>query len=73
MGERPDYEPLFSDGSFGYRPHRSAQQTVKWIREYAKRGYTQAALVDLSKYFNTLNHDLLMNRKRPIIHRLAIR
>ena len=64
----PLYEPLFSNGSFGYRPHRSAQQAVKRIKEYAERGYTQAALVDLSKYFDTLNHDLLMNLLRRNVH-----
>ena len=64
----PIYEPLFSDGSFGYRPHRSAQQALKRIKEYAEQGYTQAALVDLSKYFDTLNHDLLMNLLRRNIH-----
>ena len=64
----PIYEPLFSDGSFGYRPHRSAQQALRRMKEYAEQGYTQAALVDLSKYFDTLNHDLLMNLLRRNIH-----
>ena len=36
----PIYEPLFSDGSYGYRPHRSAQQAIKSIKEYAEQGYT---------------------------------
>ena len=64
----PIYEPLFSDNSFGYRPGRSAQMAILKVKEYAERGYTQAVLVDLSKYFDTLNHELLMNLLRKNIH-----
>ena len=59
------WEPLFSDSSFGYRPKRSAQQAMKRIKKYAEQGYTYAVSVDLSKYFDTLNHELLMN----LLHR----
>lgn len=38
------------------------------MKEYAEQGYTQAVLVDLSKYFDTLNHELLMNLLRKNIH-----
>ena len=64
----PIYEPLFCDGSYGYRPNRSAQDAIRKVKEYAKQGYTQAVLVDLSKYFDTLNHELLMNLLRKNIH-----
>ena len=64
----PIYEPLFSDLSYGYRPKRSAQQAIQRVKEYAEQGYTQAVLVDLSKYFDTLNHELLMNLIRKNIH-----
>jgi len=64
----PIYEPLFSDGSYGYRPHRSAQKAIQKVREYAEEGYKFAVSVDLSKYFDTLNHDLLMNMLREQIH-----
>ncbi len=60
----PIYEPLFSDLSYGYRPKRSAQQAIQKVKEYAEQGYTQAVLVDLSKYFDTLNYELLMNLLR---------
>ena len=63
----PIYEPLFHDGSYGYRPHRSAQMAIGKVKEYAEQGYTQAVLVDLSKYFDTLNHELLMNLLRKNI------
>ena len=64
----PIYEPLFSDLSYGYRPGRSAQDAILKVKEYAEQGYTQAVLVDLSKYFDTLNHELLMNLLRKNIH-----
>ena len=64
----PIYEPLFSDNSFGYRPGRSAQMAILRVKAYAEQGYTQAVLVDLSKYFDTLNHELLMNLLRKNIH-----
>lgn len=64
----PIYEPLFHDGSYGYRPNRGAQDAIRRVKEYAEQGYTQAVLVDLSKYFDTLNHELLMNLLRRNIH-----
>ena len=64
----PIFEPLFSDGSYGYRPGRSAQMAIQKVKEYAEQGYTTAVLIDLSKYFDTLNHDLLMNRVRDEVH-----
>ena len=58
------FEPLFSDESYGYRPGRSAQQAIRKVKEYAEQGYTTAVEIDLSKYFDTLNHELLMNMVR---------
>ena len=55
------WEPLFSRSSFAYRPNRSAQTAIRTVKEYAKKGYTYAVSVDLSKYFDTLNHELLMD------------
>ena len=64
----PIYEPLFTEDSYGYRPKRSAQQAIQRVKEYAEQGYTQAVLVDLSKYFDTLNHELLVNLLRKNVH-----
>lgn len=61
---QPIFEPLFSDGSYGYRPKRSAQQAIRKVREYADQGYGYAVEIDLSKYFDTLNHELLLNLLR---------
>ena len=60
----PIYEPLFSEGSYGYRPGRSAQDAIYKIRGYAEEGYEWAVLLDLSKYFDTLNHEKLLNLLR---------
>ncbi len=64
---QPIYEPLFSEGSYGYRPGRSAPQAMERVKKYAQQGYTHAVAVDLSKYFDTLNHELLMNLLRKHI------
>jgi len=58
------YEPKFSKGSYGYRPGRSAQQAIRKVKAYAEEGYGYAVEIDLSKYFDTLNHELLMNLLR---------
>ena len=60
----PIYEPQFSDNSYGYRPERSAKDAIKRIKEYAEQGYTHAVAIDLSKYFDTLNHEMLLNLLR---------
>lgn len=63
----PIYEPLFSDNSFGYRPGRGAKDAIQRIEGYAEQGYTKAVELDLSKYFDTLNHTILLNLLRKQI------
>ena len=63
----PIFESLFSDGSYGYRPGRSAKDAVKRVKEYAEQGYTSAVVLDLSKYFDTMNHVILLNLLRKQI------
>ena len=60
----PIFEAVFADASYGYRPRRSAQQAIKKVVEYANEGYKWVVSIDLSKYFDTLNHDLLLNMVR---------
>jgi RNA-directed DNA polymerase len=58
----PIFDPDFSDHSYGFRPGRSAQDAVRKVREYIREGYRTAVDLDLSKFFDTVNHDVLMNR-----------
>jgi RNA-directed DNA polymerase len=58
----PIFDPGFSASSFGFRPGRSAQQAVKQIQSYIKRGYKVAVDLDLAKFFDRVNHDALMAR-----------
>jgi group II intron reverse transcriptase/maturase len=57
---QPIFEPKFSNSSYGYRPGRKAQDAVKKSLEYYKEGYGVVVDIDLSKYFDTINHDHLM-------------
>lgn len=63
----PIYEPQFSDASYGYRPGRNAKQAIRKVKKYAEEGYTHAVQVDLSKYFDTIGHDMLLNLLRQTI------
>jgi RNA-directed DNA polymerase len=58
----PIFDPDFSDHSYGFRPGRSAHDAVYQIREYIREGYRVAVDMDLSKFFDTVNHDVLMHR-----------
>ena len=60
----PIYEPLFIETSYGYRPNKSAKDAIQKVKEYAEQGYTFAITLDLSKYFDTLNHEKLINLLR---------
>ncbi len=54
------FDPEFSDNSFGFHPNRNGQQAVKQIQSIIKQGRRFAVDVDLSKFFDKVNHDLLM-------------
>src|SRR3989304_2958419 len=58
----PIFEPLFSDSSFGFRLGRSAHDAVHQVQRYIAEGYRAAVDMDLSKFFDKVNHDVLMNR-----------
>ena len=58
----PIFDPGFSDFSYGFRPGRSAHDAVYKVREYIKEGFKIAVDMDLSKFFDTVNHDVLMHR-----------
>ena len=61
---QPMYEQFFSENSYGFRPKRSAQQAMKQALEYYNEGYTQVVDLDLAKYFDTVNHEILIGMLR---------
>jgi len=61
---QPIFEPTFSASSFGFRPKRSAQQAIKRSKEYYEQGYSNVVDIDLAKYFDTVNHNLLIRMLR---------
>lgn len=58
----PVFDPNFSESSFGFRPNRSAHQAVTRVVKDIQRGYRYAVDIDLEKFFDTVDHDVLMNR-----------
>jgi RNA-directed DNA polymerase len=55
-----DWDPTFSEASFGFRPGRSAHQAVKRAQEYIASGHGIVVDIDLEKFFDRVNHDILM-------------
>ena len=58
----PIFEKDFSESSYGYRPKRSAQQAVESARKYVSEGRRWVVDIDLEKFFDRVNHDILMAR-----------
>lgn len=58
----PIAEPTFSASSYGYRPKRSAQDAVRRAQQYVKAGKTWVVDIDISAFFDRVNHDILMSR-----------
>jgi RNA-directed DNA polymerase len=56
------WDKTFSKYSFGFRPGRSAHQAVEQAREYIRAGYRYVVDIDLEKFFDRVNHDILMDR-----------
>jgi len=56
----PIFDPTFSDNSFGFRPNRNGKQAVKQVQNIIKTERRFTVDVDLSKFFDRVNHDLLM-------------
>jgi len=59
---QPLFDPTFSEHSYGFRPGRSAHQAVKTAQRYVQEGRRWVADVDLEKFFDRVNHDILMSR-----------
>lgn len=59
---QPVFDPTFSDGSFGFRPGRSAHGAIVHAREPIAAGHGWVVDLDLEKFFDRVNHDVLMAR-----------
>lgn len=58
----PVFDPTFSKHSYGFRPNRNAQRAVEQAQEYIQDGYEWVVDIDLEKFFDKVNHDILMSR-----------
>ena len=58
----PEWDATFSDNSFGFRPYRRAQDAVARAQSYLNEGYSWVVDLDLEKFFDRVNHDVLMSR-----------
>src|SRR6266571_292685 len=56
------WDPTFSDSSYGFRPGRSAHQAVAQAQQYIAAGYGCVVDLDLEKFFDRVNHDKLMGQ-----------
>lgn len=61
---QPIFEKTFSENSYGFRPGKSAHQAIRKAEAYYKEGYAKIVDLDLAQYFDTVNHDILINMLR---------
>lgn len=58
----PLFDPHFSAASYGFRPGKQGHTAVRQAREYVREGYSWVVDIDLEKFFDRVNHDMLMAR-----------
>ena len=63
----PIFDPHFSEHSYGFRPGRSAQQAVQAAQQYAQEGKDWVVDMDITQFFDHVNHDILMGRIAQVI------
>ena len=63
----PIFDPQFSEHSYGFRPGRKAQDAVKAAQKYAREGKDWVVDIDITKFFDHVNHDILMGRVAQVI------
>ena len=70
----PIFDPEFSESSYGSRPHRSAHGAIFQVKAFIKAGYRGAVDLDLEKFFDQVNHDVLMSRvARKVTDKVLLR
>jgi group II intron reverse transcriptase/maturase len=63
----PIFDPAFSDHSYGFRPGRSAQDAMRAAQKHAQEGKDWVVDIDITKFFDHVNHDILMGRIGTVI------
>jgi group II intron reverse transcriptase/maturase len=63
----PQFEPTFSEHSYGFRPGRRAHDAVKAARVHVEAGYKWVVDIDMERFFDTVNHDRLMARMKVVV------
>lgn len=63
----PILESRFSNSSYGFRPNRSAHMALKKAQEYVREGRDIVVDIDLEKFFDRVNHDILMSRLAKLV------
>ena len=64
---QPIFDPLFSPHSYGFRPGRSAHDAVRAAQTYVREGKNWVVDIDIAKFFDHVNHDILMTRIAQVI------
>lgn len=63
----PIFDPRFSDSSYGFRPGRRAHDAVRRARQYVEEGCAWVVDIDVEKFFDRVNHDMLMARVARVV------
>jgi RNA-directed DNA polymerase len=63
----PIFDPMFSGSSYGFRPGRNAQDAVRAAQKYAQEGRDWVVDIDITRFFDHVNHDILMGRIGKVI------
>lgn len=66
----PIFDATFEEGSFGYRPNRGVVHAVERIEQWRKRGYDVVIEADIVRYFDNVDHEILMEKVIAIIGEL---
>lgn len=65
---QPIVDPTFSEHSYGFRPGRSAHDAVRAVESFVNAGYDWVVDIDLERFFDRIQHDVLMHRASLRIH-----
>src|SRR5271170_2921649 len=63
----PIFDPMFSEHSYGFRPGRKAQDAVEAAQKYAQEGKDWVVDIDITQFFDHVNHDILIGRIAQVI------